>query len=112
MANTNLHITVKPYPPGVNPYVGPGRGGVPSRLERICDTTDQVRGAIEESRFLRGLTDEDVAAETGLPLEQVAAVSSTGRGRPDLVMKVLKGYRVLPVSLPPVNELMGGSSHA
>ena len=106
MTFRHLHIEVKPYPPGVNPYVGPGRGGVPSRLERICDSTDQIIGAIEESRFLRGLTNEEVAEATGLPLEQVVSVSSTGKGRPDVVMKVLKGYRIQPVSLPPVNELM------
>lgn len=41
-ATNRVDFVCEPTPDGVNPYVGEGLGGVPSKLCRVMDTSERL----------------------------------------------------------------------
>lgn len=95
-----INIVVKPTPPGVNPYVGPGLAGVPDVLSRIMETPEKLASTIDEVMFYRGMEREDVVKNSGLPIEIVNEVLDNGTGFVNDVLLVLETVGIRPVAIP------------
>ena len=90
-----------------NPYVGPGRTGVPGTVFRVLDTPERLARAVRQMMSWRGLEAEAVAERAGLPEGTVLSLARQGRGDVDDAMAVLRALGVRPVQMPAPRDMKG-----
>lgn len=79
----------------------------PAIVERYMPTCAELARILDDIKARRGMSDEQVAQQASVPIEEVRRFCSEGKGDLDALFKVLDALRIKPVAIPSLDELGG-----